>query len=541
MSMQNTLKRRHLWTGFAVGIAVILGLGLFLIPGTARQFAPVMFIRSEQPTVQIENPYVQDGEVQTETITLKRGEKVRVIQKEAYSSLVNAEGKTFSVDNDYLAPSLEEALKYDLVYPRHLINLRIDRNGTLSDIAVTPDEPLEVEAIDPFDLDPQTGEIAWIKVRKDGASYYVSGKSVELSPLQSGWTASSLDLAGYPQPDFTDNPRLKERRGIHISLEMLGYYESQIIDYMKRTGMNTIVVTLKGPEGKVQFDSKTPADFFHNPTAALSSTTVSLDSLSALVDRLKKEGIYPIAHIETFEDTALATDSPELAITDMANNPVSVDGQLWTSPFDRTVWQYNLALANEAAKAGFSEVQFDYCTFPASDALNNEGIDWKNSFEETKEQALQNFLYYAREELEPQHVYTATTLSPEAVYDGADPQAGQDYLAIAAASNVVNPMGYLETLQMMPANHGIEVFGSAFDVMSSFSAQASSKASGVSNAPDVSIWIQGFGLMSPQTLRNQINGVHQGGTPSYLIWTDDGDLNLLLPLEGAFEAIEPAA
>ena len=535
MSMQHTFKHRHLWAGFASGIVLILGLGLFLIPSAARHFSPVMFIRSEQPTVQIENPYIHDGEVETEIITLHRGQRVRVLQKEAHSSLVHAEGKTFSVDNALLAPTLASALHYDQVYPRHLINLRTSRNGTLSDIAVTPDEPLEVEAIDPFDLNPQTGEIAWIKVRKDGQPYYVSGKSVTMTPPTTAWQSTDLDLEGYPQPDFIDNPRLKERSGIHVSLENLIYYEPQILSYMKRTGMNTLVVSIKGPEGKVQYESSAPESFFKNPQNALSSSLINLDSLHSLVERIKKEGIYPIARIETFQDSALAADSPELAITDQEQNPLSIEGQLWTSPYNRTVWQYNLALAKEAAQAGFSEVEFDFCTLPQPEGVDETTIDWKNAYNETPVQAIQNFLYYAREELEPLHTYTGSDIAAEEVYDDSDDQTARIYPAMAAASNVVNPMGYLEVLQMLPANHGIEVFGSASDVMASFSAQAASKASGSSNSADVCVWIQGFGLMSPQTLRNQINGVHQGGVNAYLIWTDDGNLNLLLPLESAFE------
>ena len=36
----------------------------------------------------------------------------------------------------------------------------------------------------------------------------------------------------------------------------------------------------------------------------------------------------------------------------------------WTNPYDKRVWDYNVSIAEVAARAGFDEIQFDYVRFP---------------------------------------------------------------------------------------------------------------------------------------------------------------------------------
>ena len=37
----------------------------------------------------------------------------------------------------------------------------------------------------------------------------------------------------------------------------------------------------------------------------------------------------------------------------------------WTNPYDRRVWDYNVSIAEVAARAGFDEIQLDYVRFPS--------------------------------------------------------------------------------------------------------------------------------------------------------------------------------
>ena len=55
----------------------------------------------------------------------------------------------------------------------------------------------------------------------------------------------------------------------------------------------------------------------------------------------------------------------------------------------------------------FNEIQFDYVRFP-EDAYNmsqNSSTDFKNKYNEEKAEAVQNFLYYAADQIHKENVY----------------------------------------------------------------------------------------------------------------------------------------
>ncbi len=84
------------------------------------------------------------------------------------------------------------------------------------------------------------------------------------------------------------------------------------------------------------------------------------------------------------------------------------DGSVWengkgdsfVNPYMKEVWDYNIAVAKEAAKLGFKEIQFDYVRFP-------EGFEKKADslvFTKTKDSrvdAIAGFVKYAKSQLEP--------------------------------------------------------------------------------------------------------------------------------------------
>ena len=62
------------------------------------------------------------------------------------------------------------------------------------------------------------------------------------------------------------------------------------------------------------------------------------------------------------------------------------DGNVWeneggdsfSNPFNDKVWNYNIAVAKEAAKAGFKEVQFDYVRFPEGFENKDKSLQYSN-------------------------------------------------------------------------------------------------------------------------------------------------------------------
>ena len=102
-----------------------------------------------------------------------------------------------------------------------------------------------------------------------------------------------------------------------------------------------------------------------------------------------------------FNDAHLAADHPEYVISDLDGTPLKISSMYWPSAYNRTVWQYKTELALEAAALGFNEIQFDYIRFPDGAYKYEKAgtIDYRNTYGESKAQAVQRFLLYAAERL----------------------------------------------------------------------------------------------------------------------------------------------
>ena len=112
-----------------------------------------------------------------------------------------------------------------------------------------------------------------------------------------------------------------------------------------------------------------------------------------------KKGVYLIGRVVTFEDPILASGRPELAI----KNP---DGSVWrnqaglgwTNPYDKRVWDYNVSIAEVAARAGFDEIQFDYVRFPTDGDI--ESIVFPGKTATPPGWVIAEFAHYAAKRLE---------------------------------------------------------------------------------------------------------------------------------------------
>ena len=87
---------------------------------------------------------------------------------------------------------------------------------------------------------------------------------------------------------------------------------------------------------------------------------------SDLVEKLRNKGIYTIARIAVFQDTALAKARPDLAIHDKSLGNLS-----WVDPASKEVREYNISIAKNALSYGFDEINFDYIRFPSDGSIGN--------------------------------------------------------------------------------------------------------------------------------------------------------------------------
>lgn len=150
----------------------------------------------------------------------------------------------------------------------------------------------------------------------------------------------------------------KEIRGVHVTMA-LASIDGKLAEYTRIPGINTVQLDIKDENGEVAFRTLAPT-----LAKRVGSAMRYYDPVKA-TKQLHAQGLYVIGRLVSFEDPILSKARPDMAIR-------RTDGGVWTNhaglgwanPYDKRVWNYNLRIAQAAAKAGFDEIQLDYVRFP---------------------------------------------------------------------------------------------------------------------------------------------------------------------------------
>jgi hypothetical protein len=164
-----------------------------------------------------------------------------------------------------------------------------------------------------------------------------------------------------PRPQILQpRPWPNEVRGVHVTMALAGL-PGKLNDYiaMKASGLNAIELDVKDENGEIGFPVKVPL-------AQRVGAALRYYDAQRAVAKIHAAGLYLIGRIVAFEDPILSAGVPQLAIRRADGSRWLTNGGLgWTNPYDRRVWKYNVDIAEQAAKLGFDEIQFDYVRFPS--------------------------------------------------------------------------------------------------------------------------------------------------------------------------------
>jgi hypothetical protein len=189
-------------------------------------------------------------------------------------------------------------------------------------------------------------------------------------------------------------PLPAEVRGVHLTMSLAGI-PGKLDQYigLKDSGLNTIELDVKDENGDIGF----PLDV---PLARKVGAAKRYYDAGQAVAKVHAEGLYLIGRIVTFEDPLLSAGAPALAVRRADGSRWLNNGGLgWTNPYDRHVWKYNVDIAEQAAKLGFDEIQFDYVRFPSDGDLSQ--IVYPGKHAQPMGWTIPMFLKYARSRLKP--------------------------------------------------------------------------------------------------------------------------------------------
>lgn len=493
-----------------------------------------------------------------ETMTLPRGTKVRVNTKTVIVYNNNQEFYKMKYDNkeyfilkENVVDKITDVALEKEIYIRTSTTIYSDNeSGAILGVA-KKGERYEVLGIDKVD---DRGEVNLYKVKyndKEGyiyRKYVVYNKEEALKKYDAGTTVhddrgdkygggSSADLDYYPvvKPKFENNKMPDKVYALYLngSKEVLSKIDQYIV-FAKETKINTFVVDIKDNESP-RYASEIMKTY--SPTN-YNKASNSVEEYQSAISKLRDAGFYVIGRITVFKDKYYAMDNPDTAITDTrSNQPFLYAKTYWPSPYSRKVWQFNVDLAKEAVSLmKFNEIQFDYVRFPdRTSSYEKQGImDFKNTYGESKAQAVQQFLMYACDELHKSNVYVSADVFGESAHTYVTGY-GQYWPAISNVVDVISAMPYPDHFNQYEYGFKKSVWTMPYDILNYWGKNYASKRQSEIPTPAIArTWIQAYNVIrnvdrieyNSNEVEKQIKGLFDAGlTGGYMTWNSASSLD----------------
>lgn len=278
--------------------------------------------------------------------------------------------------------------------------------------------------------------------------------------------------------------------------------------------VNALVIDIKGDRSIVPYPSAAYA-----AAGIGAQTPITVRDMATMVEQLHARGLYLIARIVVFKDDRLANAHPEWAVRNAAGAVWNDREDLaWIDPFRTEAWDFSLDVAEEAARLGFDEVQFDYLRFPDAAGLRFSQPDE----EPGRVAAITGFLDAARNRLALYNVAIAADVFGYICWNENDTHIGQQLEAIIGHVDVLSPMLY-------PSGFSFGIPGYTQPVAAPYEivhrslqrAIQRTKVSGVRFRP----WLQAFRdyafdhrPFDADEIKAQIDAAEAAGTDGWMLW-----------------------
>ncbi len=273
---------------------------------------------------------------------------------------------------------------------------------------------------------------------------------------------------GEPNGDIPKQPQLPNPPEVIKAIYLTSYSAgsekkiNQILELVKDTEINAIVIDIKDYTGNISYRTG------NAEIQKYGTEEKRIEKPNALLKRLHDAGLYAIARIAVFQDQALPKTRPDLAVQSKSTHGVWKDqkGITWLDPSSIEVWNYNIAIAEDALKRGFDEINFDYVRFPSDGNL--EDVQYPFSGNKPKRSTvMKNFFDYIHEHLGSARtsvdIFGLVTISKDDLGIG---QYLEDILPnFTAVAPMVYPSHYAAGFQgyQNPALHPYEVIKYSMD------------------------------------------------------------------------------
>ncbi len=354
-----------------------------------------------------------------------------------------------------------------------------------------------------------------VRTDKNG-TFRIDGDGTELRARAYGHTRTIHTLDTNAKTPLTAKLEPFSPKGIYLSSYGISSLKlrNSALDLVRNTEINAFVIDVKTDTAMVTHKTAVPL-----AQQIGAQKLVLKKDLPELIAKLHEQGIYTIARIVVFKDNLLAQAHPELAIK-RSNGELFRDneGLAWVDPTQPQVWDYNVALAEEAAQMGFDEVQFDYVRFPDKRGL----VFSKPNTEENRVAAINGLLDAARKKLTSHNVFISADIFGYVSWNLDDTEIGQRIVDVMQHVDYASPMLYPSGFQFGIPGFRDPVVNSHEIVYRSLErARIRANVDPVRFRP----WLQAFKdyafdrrQFGPEELRQQISAADRFGSNGWLLW-----------------------
>ncbi len=257
---------------------------------------------------------------------------------------------------------------------------------------------------------------------------------------------TSLCLYGSSEDQNTSTPQTKEIvkkqapekiKALYVNFAAANPNSKSFKNILKKietTEINAIVVDIKNVKGNISYQTNVAEA---NQINASKHRTIK--DIHHFLAELKSREVYTIARICVFKDTRQARHFPHRAIK-TSRGAVWKDkhNTAWVDPYKKESQDYTLDIAEDAAKAGFDEINFDYIRFPAKVGLRYA----KKNTQTNRIAAIEDFLRRAQERLHPYGTLISVDIFGYVAWNKTDTHIGQTVASLAKYSDYICPMLY---------------------------------------------------------------------------------------------------
>lgn len=535
--------------GIVIGISAIIVVLAVLLLGKGKDIInkEAMYLASSDKVVKL---YIldDDGNLK-EDKDLVRGTKVSsykdTITKDNKSYIkIDYDKSIYYVDSGSLVKDAKSAVLEKVKYVR--TSVTVYQNSEDSKIESFIKKGNKIDVTD-YDKLLEDGSVNMYKIKNDNTEGWVYGKYLvndeetanevynENSVYDThkdrkyglrelyGGKASTLDYYPYERVEFENNKLLKSAKAMYLNAGTIGSIDSYL-KIAKENGVNAIVVDIK--DGALAYSSEVAKEI--SPTAY--KTAINDNSLyKAAIDKIKEAGIYAIGRIVVFNDTHYAKDHPEDCINSTG----------WPSAYSRNVWYYNVELAKEAAREmGFNEIQFDYVRFPENAYnLSIAKADFKNKYDEEKAEAVQNFLFYATDQIHKEGIYLSVDVFGECSSEYVTAY-GQYWPAISNIVDAISSMPYTDHF-----GRSVDTWTNAYQTVNNWAKGASARQKEIPTPAVARTWITAYDtpywnpkvIYNASKIEDQVRALYDAGLDGgFITWNSASSLAKYEQIKSAF-------